>query len=257
MAAALACTSPHCKTPCRSCLDALSGSVQALTSDLAAVRDAAAAGLRDLAAEVKQQAELLAESQREAAALVAQMDEGLKAELAQVRPHGVWLADGLNRACKRDLSATINAAVHCACSERQAGPSRVELHIRTALSDAVRNSKSSLLQARDEVSQRFEHERSESAAAIQGAIAVSTKASQDARTADLAVIERALHASHSNVVQSDEQLEQVIHTLKDLEHRVAATADQGDALAGSVNEIQQRVGALQSAMLADGRPQSS
>jgi hypothetical protein len=43
---------------------------------------------------------------------------------------------------------------------------------------------------------------------------------QSARDADLAVIERALQAQHSNVEASDEQLLTVIKTLKELEKRV-------------------------------------
>lgn len=50
-------------------------------------------------------------------------------------------------------------------------------------------------------------------------------------------------------LQSDKVLQNTITTMKELEGRCTATAQQGDLMADQIEEVQHRVGIIQQAML--------
>jgi hypothetical protein len=59
-----------------------------------------------------------------------------------------------------------------------------------------------------------------------------------------------LHAQpDSERVQSDKVLQETINALKQLEKRCATSAQQGDMLAGAVEEVQHRLGTMQRALV--------
>ena len=64
---------------------------------------------------------------------------------------------------------------------------------------------------------------------------------------DLAL--QAIQLARPACVQSDKVLQSTIATMKELEKRCGTTAEQGDMLASSVNELEHRVTVMQRALL--------